>query len=68
MINSGHLMAGEVREKLATLRDNWRILKSKADKRRQELDDSLQVRIYHHLATQNIDSSILGASIHGRRA
>jgi spectrin alpha len=43
MIQQGHFLAPEIRDKLAQLRDNWRSLKGKADKRRQDLDDSLQV-------------------------
>lgn len=43
MIGQGHFLAPEIRDKLAQLRDNWRALKAKADKRRQDLDDSLQV-------------------------
>lgn len=43
MIQQGHFLAADIREKLAQLRDDWRNLKAKADKRRQDLDDSLQV-------------------------
>lgn len=46
MIQQGHFLAPEIRDKLAQLRDNWRILKSKAEKRRGELDDSLQAHQY----------------------
>ncbi|KJH49812.1 spectrin repeat-containing domain protein [Dictyocaulus viviparus] len=41
-----HFLAPEIRDKLAQLRDNWRILKTKAEKRRLELDDSLQAHQY----------------------
>lgn len=44
MISQGHFLAPDIRDKLAQLRDNWRNLKAKAEKRRQELDDSLQVK------------------------
>lgn len=43
MIKQGHFLAPDIRDKLAQLRDNFRNLKAKAEKRRQELDDSLQV-------------------------
>lgn len=43
MVQQGHFLAVDIREKLAQLRDGWRNLKTKADKRRQDLDDSLQV-------------------------
>ncbi|ETN75183.1 spectrin repeat-containing domain protein [Necator americanus] len=46
MIQQGHFLAPEIRDKLAQLRDNWRILKTKAEKRRLELDDSLQAHQY----------------------
>lgn len=46
MIGQGHFLAPEIRDKLAQLRDNWRALKAKADKRRQDLDDSLQAHQY----------------------
>ncbi|CAJ0583549.1 unnamed protein product, partial [Mesorhabditis spiculigera] len=46
MIAQGHFLAPEIRDKLAQLRDNWRALKNKADKRRGELNDSLQAHQY----------------------
>ncbi|TKR73840.1 hypothetical protein L596_021099 [Steinernema carpocapsae] len=46
MIAQGHFLAPDIRDKLAQLRDNWRALKTKADKRRQELNDSLQAHQY----------------------
>ncbi|VDN60745.1 unnamed protein product [Dracunculus medinensis] len=46
MISQGHFLAPDIRDKLAQLRDNWRNLKAKAEKRRQELDDSLQAHQY----------------------
>ncbi|MCP9263394.1 Spectrin alpha chain [Dirofilaria immitis] len=46
MIQQGHFLAVDIREKLAQLRDGWRNLKIKADKRRQDLDDSLQAHQY----------------------
>ncbi|PAV55545.1 hypothetical protein WR25_20353 [Diploscapter pachys] len=46
MIQQGHFLAPEIRDKLAQLRDNWRILKTKAEKRRLDLDDSLQAHKY----------------------
>uniref|UniRef100_A0AAF5PJZ7 Spectrin alpha chain n=2 Tax=Wuchereria bancrofti TaxID=6293 RepID=A0AAF5PJZ7_WUCBA len=46
MVRQGHFLAADIREKLAQLRDGWRNLKMKADKRRQDLDDSLQAHQY----------------------
>ncbi|MFH4975655.1 hypothetical protein AB6A40_002364 [Gnathostoma spinigerum] len=46
MIERGHFLAPDIRDKLAQLRDNWRNLKAKANKRRQDLDDSLQAHQY----------------------
>lgn len=46
MIQQGHFLAPDIRDKLAQLRDNFRNLKAKAEKRRQELDDSLQAHQY----------------------
>uniref|UniRef100_A0A0N5ANF9 Spectrin alpha chain n=1 Tax=Syphacia muris TaxID=451379 RepID=A0A0N5ANF9_9BILA len=46
MIQQGHFLAPDIRDKLAQLRDNFRNLKAKAEKRRQELDDSLQSHQY----------------------
>uniref|UniRef100_A0A183DQ64 SH3 domain-containing protein n=1 Tax=Gongylonema pulchrum TaxID=637853 RepID=A0A183DQ64_9BILA len=45
MIKQGHFLAPDIRDKLAQLRDSWRNLKAKADKRRQDLDDSLQATL-----------------------
>lgn len=42
MVQQGHFLAPDIRDKLAHLRDSWRNLKTKAEKRRQDLDDSLQ--------------------------
>ncbi|KAI6173416.1 Spectrin protein 1 [Aphelenchoides besseyi] len=46
MISRGHFLAPEIRDKLAQLRDNWRNLKAKAEKRKVELNDSLQAHQY----------------------
>ena len=46
MIQQGHFLAPEIRDKLAQLKDNWRALKSKADKRKIELNDSVQAHQY----------------------
>lgn len=46
MIGGGHFLALDIRDKLAQLKDNWRNLKAKADKRRQDLDDSCQAHQY----------------------
>ncbi|VDM96402.1 unnamed protein product [Thelazia callipaeda] len=46
MIKQGHFLAPDIRDKLAQLRDSWRNLKARADKRRQDLDDSLQTHQY----------------------
>jgi spectrin alpha len=35
MIQRGHFLAPYIRDKLAQLRDNWRALKTKAEKRKQ---------------------------------
>lgn len=35
MIQKGHFLAPDIRDKLAQLKDNWRNLKSKAEKRKQ---------------------------------
>lgn len=35
MIQKGHFLAPDIRDKLAQLRDNWRNLKNKAEKRKQ---------------------------------
>ncbi|CAD5229447.1 unnamed protein product [Bursaphelenchus okinawaensis] len=52
MINGGHFLAIDIRDKLAQLRDNWRNLKNKAEKRRQDLDDSCQAHQYLADATE----------------
>uniref|UniRef100_A0A1I8B6Y0 Spectrin alpha chain n=1 Tax=Meloidogyne hapla TaxID=6305 RepID=A0A1I8B6Y0_MELHA len=46
MIQRGHFLAPDIREMLAQLRDNWRALKTKAEKRKQDLQDSLQAHQY----------------------
>ncbi|GMT03322.1 hypothetical protein PENTCL1PPCAC_25496, partial [Pristionchus entomophagus] len=46
MVQAGHFLAPEIRDKLAQLRDSWRALKNKAEKRRLELNDSLQAHQY----------------------
>ncbi|GMR45924.1 hypothetical protein PMAYCL1PPCAC_16119, partial [Pristionchus mayeri] len=46
MVQQGHFLAPEIRDKLAQLRDSWRALKNKAEKRRLELNDSLQAHQY----------------------
>lgn len=46
MIQQGHFLAPEIRDKVAKLRDSWRNLKTKAEKRRQDLNDSLQSHQY----------------------
>uniref|UniRef100_A0A914P3Y4 SH3 domain-containing protein n=3 Tax=Panagrolaimus TaxID=55784 RepID=A0A914P3Y4_9BILA len=46
MIKSGHFLAPDIREKLAQLKDNWRNLKAKAEKRLQELGESEQAHKY----------------------
>jgi spectrin alpha len=46
MIQRGHFLAPDIRDKLAQLRDNWRSLKTKAEKRKQDLQDSLQSHQY----------------------
>ena len=46
MIQKGHFLAPDIRDKLAQLKDNWRNLKSKAEKRKQDLNDSLQAHQY----------------------
>lgn len=46
MIKDGHFLAPEIRDKLAQLRDSWRLLKTKAEKRKGELEDSIQAHQY----------------------
>ncbi|KAE9548243.1 hypothetical protein FO519_008545 [Halicephalobus sp. NKZ332] len=46
MVSSGHFLAPDIREKMAQLKDNWRNLKSKAEKRLQELGESEQAHKY----------------------
>uniref|UniRef100_A0A7E4VTH7 Spectrin alpha chain n=1 Tax=Panagrellus redivivus TaxID=6233 RepID=A0A7E4VTH7_PANRE len=46
MVASGHFLAPDIREKIAQLKDNWRNLKAKADKRLGELAESEQAHKY----------------------
>jgi spectrin alpha len=46
MVQQGHFLAPEIRERVAQLRDSWRGLRGRADKRRQDLVDSLQSHQY----------------------
>lgn len=46
MIQRGHFLAPDIRDKLAQLRDNWRNLKAKAEKRKGELNDSKWMFIF----------------------
>ncbi|KAL3092945.1 hypothetical protein niasHS_004972 [Heterodera schachtii] len=46
MVQRGHFLAPDIRDKKSQLRDNWRALKTKADKRKQDLQDSLQAHQY----------------------
>lgn len=71
MVKQGHFLAADIRDKLAQLRDGWRNLKTKADKRRQDLDDSLQAHQY--LADANEAESwmrekepVVGSSDYGK--
>uniref|UniRef100_A0A0K0ELE0 SH3 domain-containing protein n=1 Tax=Strongyloides stercoralis TaxID=6248 RepID=A0A0K0ELE0_STRER len=52
MVESGHFLAPTIRDKVATLKDNWRNLKTKAEKRKQDLTDSLQGHQYMADATE----------------
>jgi spectrin alpha len=71
MIKEGHFLAPDIRDKLAQLRDNWRTLKTKAEKRRTDLNDSLQAHQY--LADANESESwmrekepIVGSTDYGK--
>lgn len=46
MMERGHFLAGEMREKLTSLKMAWAALRDKAEKRRGELEDSLQAHQY----------------------
>lgn len=42
----GHFLAEEIRLKLKALRESWQSLREKAERRRQDLDDSLLAHQY----------------------
>lgn len=44
--NEGHFLADEIRSKLRALREAWQGLKEKAERRRQDLEDSLLAHQY----------------------
>ncbi|XP_053212819.1 spectrin alpha chain-like [Panonychus citri] len=46
MINEGHFASDEIQKRLFSLNDKWQSLKEKANKRKQDLDDSLQAHQY----------------------
>ena len=43
LVDSGHFAATEIKNRADCLTDHWNALKEKASRRRQDLDDSLQV-------------------------
>uniref|UniRef100_A0AC35U4B9 Spectrin alpha chain n=1 Tax=Rhabditophanes sp. KR3021 TaxID=114890 RepID=A0AC35U4B9_9BILA len=52
MVEDGHFLSINIREKVAILKDTLKSLKSKADKRMQDLNDSLQAHQYLADATE----------------
>jgi len=46
MAKEGHFAVPEIQKRLQSLKDKWQVLKDKANKRRQDLDDSLQAHQY----------------------
>ncbi|ESO09912.1 hypothetical protein HELRODRAFT_156368 [Helobdella robusta] len=46
MVKEGHFAADDIIRKVKELRDKWEILKNKASKRKEDLDDSLQAQQY----------------------
>lgn len=71
MIQRGHFLAPDIRDKLAQLRDNWRNLKTKADKRKQDLNDSLQAHQYLADASEaeawmNEKQPVVGSTDYGK--
>lgn len=46
MVERGHFLAPDIRNIVVQMRDNWRNLKTKAEKRRQDLHDSLMAHQY----------------------
>lgn len=44
MVDDGHFAAEEIKARNAHLRDHWTQLKAKCEQRRQDLEDSLQVK------------------------
>uniref|UniRef100_A0A915I8Y9 SH3 domain-containing protein n=1 Tax=Romanomermis culicivorax TaxID=13658 RepID=A0A915I8Y9_ROMCU len=42
----GHFLADDIRSKLKQLKESWQTLKEKAERRKQDLDDSLQAHQY----------------------
>lgn len=46
MIAKGHFASDEIQKRLYSLNDKWQLIKEKAHKRKQDLDDSLQAHQY----------------------
>ena len=44
MVEQGHFASEDIKARLSSLHDHWNILKNKAAQRKQDLEDSLQVR------------------------
>lgn len=64
-------MADEIRSKLKQLKESWLSLKEKAERRRQDLDDSLQAHQYLADASEaeswmKEKEPIVGSSDYGR--
>ncbi|CAJ0599218.1 unnamed protein product [Cylicocyclus nassatus] len=71
MIQKGHFLATEARDKLAELRENWKNLKAKAEQRTEELNYSLQAHQY--LADANEAEAwmaekepVVGSTVYGK--
>lgn len=52
MVQQGHFLAPDIRNLVVQMRDNWRNLKTKAEKRRQDLTDSLMAHQYLALVNE----------------
>jgi len=46
LVRSGHFLADDIRSKLRQLKESWQSLKEKAERRKQDLEDSLQGHQY----------------------
>uniref|UniRef100_A0A8R1DU58 Spectrin alpha chain n=1 Tax=Caenorhabditis japonica TaxID=281687 RepID=A0A8R1DU58_CAEJA len=71
MIEQSHFLAPQIREQLAKLCDNWKMLRTKAEKRREVLEDSLQAHQYLSDANEadawmNEKEPIIGSTDYGK--